>query len=81
MLPSVSCLMTTPANARLSICAPALVIGMSSSHLALSNFERNTLTVDYLTADHKIFRVLEMAKEFPRVEFRGLDLGAWYPSP
>jgi len=22
-----------------------------------------------------------MAEEFPRVEFRGLDLGAWYSSP
>jgi hypothetical protein len=27
------------------------------------------------------FRVLEMAKEFPRVEFRGLDLGAWSSGP
>jgi hypothetical protein len=81
MLLSTSYLMTTPANARLLICAPALVIGMSSYFLKLiqlsSAIRRLRIFLPLMTI---FFRVLEMAEEFPHVEFRGLDLGAWYSS-
>jgi len=58
MVPSMTYLMTTPANARLSICAPAQAIGMSSIHLYFFKpfqvVECNTLTADCPAADDNL---------------------------
>jgi len=72
-------------NPKLLIYVLVLVIGMSSTCLAIP---RPTSTGDGVRyADWDIapiwrhFRVLEMAKEFPLVKFRGLDLGACCSDP
>ncbi len=67
------------ANARLSICAPVLAIGMSVTHLTLQTPSGGR--VQYADCGIscrwlQLSRVREMAEEFPHVEFRGLDLGA-----